>query len=30
VADFTFVSTWQGFAYVAFVVDVFARYIVGW
>ena len=29
-ADFTYVSTWQGFAYVAFVVDVFARRIVGW
>ncbi len=30
VADFTYVSTWQGFVYVAFVVDVFARRIVGW
>jgi transposase InsO family protein len=30
VADFTYVSTWQGFAYVAFVIDVFARCIVGW
>ena len=30
VTDFTFVSTWQGFAYVAFIVDVFSRYIVGW
>ena len=30
VADFTYVSTWQGFAYVAFVVDVFARRMVGW
>jgi transposase InsO family protein len=30
VADITFVSTWSGFAYVAFVIDVFARYIVGW
>mgnify|MGYP001006490558 FL=1 len=30
VADFTYVSTWAGFVYVAFVVDVFARYIVGW
>ena len=29
-ADFTYVSTWQGFVYVAFVIDVFARYIVGW
>jgi putative transposase len=30
VADFTDVSTGQGFVYVAFVADVFARYIVGW
>jgi transposase InsO family protein len=30
VADFTYVWTWQGFVDVAFVVDVFARYIVGW
>lgn len=30
VADFTYVSTWQGFVYVAFVIDVFARSIVGW
>ena len=30
VSDFTYVSTWQGWLYVAFVVDVFARYIVGW
>jgi transposase InsO family protein len=30
VSDFTYVSTWNGFVYVAFVVDVFARYIVGW
>ncbi len=30
VADFTYVSTWQGFVYVAFVIDTFARYIVGW
>ena len=30
VADFTHVKTWQGFVYVAFVIDVFARYIVGW
>jgi putative transposase len=30
VADFTCVSTWQGFVYVAFVIDVFARCIVGW
>jgi putative transposase len=30
VSDFTYVSTWQGFVYVAFVIDTFARYIVGW
>lgn len=30
VSDFTDVSTWQGFVYVAFVVDVFARFIIGW
>jgi putative transposase len=30
VADFTYVSTWQGFVYVAFVIDVYARFIVGW
>jgi len=30
VADFTYVATGQGFAYVAFVVDVYARRIVGW
>jgi len=30
VADLTYVATWRGFAYVAFVVDVFARMIVGW
>ena len=30
VADFTYVATWQGFVYVAFVIDVFARRIVGW
>lgn len=30
VSDFTYVSTWNGFVYVAFVIDVFARYIVGW
>ena len=30
VSDFTFVSTWSGFVYVAFVIDVYARYIVGW
>ena len=30
VSDFTYVSTWQGLVYVAFVIDVFARRIVGW
>jgi len=30
VADITFVATWSGFVYVAFVTDVFARRIVGW
>jgi transposase InsO family protein len=30
VSDFTYVSTWQGFVYVAFVIDVYARFIVGW
>jgi len=30
VSDFTYVSTWAGFVYVAFVIDVYARYIVGW
>jgi transposase InsO family protein len=30
VSDFTYVATWSGFVYVAFVVDVFARRIVGW
>lgn len=29
-SDFTYVSTWQGMAYVAFVIDVFARRLVGW
>lgn len=29
-ADFTYVSTWQGWLYVAFVIDVFTRRIVGW
>ena len=29
-ADFTYVATWKGFVYVAFVIDVFARLIVGW
>jgi transposase InsO family protein len=30
IADFTYVATWRGFVYVAFVIDVFARRIVGW
>ena len=30
VADLTYVATWRGFVYVAFVIDVFARTIVGW
>ncbi len=30
VADITFVATWSGFVYVAFIIDVFARRIVGW
>ena len=30
VSDFTYVATWGGFTYVAFVIDVFARRIVGW
>ena len=30
VADFTYVATWAGFVYVAFVIDVFSRMIVGW
>jgi putative transposase len=30
VADLTYVATWKGFVYVAFVIDVFARTIVGW
>nr|WP_171878939.1 IS3 family transposase [Escherichia coli] len=30
VADFTYVSTWQGFVYVAFIIDVFSGCIVGW
>jgi putative transposase len=29
-SDFTYVATWQGFVYAAFVIDVFARRIVGW
>ena len=30
VSDFTFIATWSGFVYVAFVIDVYARRIVGW
>ncbi len=30
VSDFTYVATWKGFVYVALVIDVYARYIVGW
>jgi putative transposase len=30
VADFTFVASWQGFVFVAFVIDVYSRMIVGW
>jgi transposase InsO family protein len=30
VADFTYVATWAGFVYVAFVIDVFSRRIIGW
>ena len=30
VADITYVSTWSGFIYVAFVIDVYSRFIVGW
>ena len=30
VADLTYVATWSGFAYVAFVIDVYSRFIVGW
>lgn len=30
VADLTYIATWRGFAYVAFVIDVFSRRIVGW
>jgi transposase InsO family protein len=30
VADFTYVATWQGFVFVAFVIDVYSRMIVGW
>jgi len=30
VSDFTYVATWAGFLYVAFVIDTYARRIVGW
>lgn len=30
VSDFTYVATWKGFVYVAFVIDAYARRIVGW
>jgi transposase InsO family protein len=30
VSGFTYVSTWAGFVYIAFVIDVFARSVVGW
>ncbi len=30
VSDFTYVATWQGFVYVAFVIDAYARRIIGW
>ena len=30
VSDFTYVATWTGFVYVAFVIDAYARSIVGW
>lgn len=30
VSDFTYVSTWQGWQYVAVVIDVYARRVVGW
>jgi len=30
IADFTYVATWRGFVYVAFVIDVFSRMLVGW
>lgn len=30
VSDFTYIATWRGFVYVAFVIDTFARRIVGW
>ena len=30
VADLTYVRTWSGFAYVAFIIDAYSRFIVGW
>jgi len=30
VSDFTYVATWAGFVYVAFIIDTFARRLVGW
>jgi transposase InsO family protein len=30
VADFTYVATWSGFVYVAFIIDAFSRFVVGW
>ena len=30
VADFTYIRTWRGFVYMAFILDVYSRYIVGW
>jgi putative transposase len=30
VSDFTYVARWTGFAYIAFVIDTYARRIVGW
>jgi putative transposase len=30
VSDFTYVPTWSGFVYVAFIIDVFSRMVVGW
>ena len=30
VADLTYVATWSGFVYVAFVIDAFSRFLVGW
>ncbi len=30
VSDFTYVPTWSGFVYVAFIIDVYSRFVVGW